>query len=391
MKGNLALLVSWIKGEIVDIPGRIIAVLFFAALLAVPLVVSNPYFLRIVALAAIFAIYAASWDVLSGVTGQLNLGHGLFFGVAAYGAAFLNIHLNLSPWLTIPIGALGAVGIGMAVGLPALRLRGFYLGLVTLAFPVIASSLLFVFPQFTGGEVGVSGVAPLAESRVMAYYVIVVVFAVSVLAMWKFTDPRSKVIRVGVILHAIRQDEITARASGINTVHYKLLAFAVSGFFAGIAGGLYAHLIRVVGPGLFDLFFSFQVILWTIFGGMGTIYGAVAGVFILYPAIEFMGLSSEAEEFKVVTFAGILILTLMFMPEGLATWIIDKIETRCLRCKVTNFSARKHCRACGAELVHEAQMAADDEREHAKSTGGILSRARRWRKTWTNEKSKEEL
>ena len=354
MRGNLALLASWIKGEIVDIPGRIIAVVFFAALLVVPFVAPNPYYLRIMALAAIFAIYAASWDVLSGVTGQLNLGHGLFFGVAAYLAALLNIHLELTPWLTIPLGALGAVVIGVAVGLPALRLRGFYLGLVTLAFPVIASALLFVFPQFTGGEVGVSGVAALAESRVTAYYVIVVVFAVSVLAMWKFTDPRSKVIRVGVILHAIRQDEITARASGINTMRYKLLAFAVSGFFAGIAGGLYVHLIRVAGPGVFELFFSFQVILWTIFGGVGTIYGAVAGVFILYPAIEFMGLSPGVEEFKIVAFAGILILTLVFMPEGLAIWVIDKIETRCLRCKVTNFSARKHCRACGAELVREA-------------------------------------
>ena len=357
MKGNLALFLSWVKGEIVDIPGRIIAVIFFAALLLVPLVVQNPYYLRIIALAAIFAIYAASWDVLSGVTGQLNFGHGLFFGVAAYITALLNIHANFPPWIGIPIGALGAVIIGLVVGLPALRLRGIYLALVTLAFPVIASALLFVFPNFTGGEVGVSGVQPLAESRETAYYVIVGTFVVSVLAMWKFTDPKSKIIRIGVILHAIRQDEITVRASGINSVRYKMLAFAVSGFFAGIAGGLYVHFIRVAGPSVFDLFFSFQVVLWAIFGGLGTIYGAVAGVFVLYPAIEFMELSQGAGEFKVIVFAGVLILTLLFMPEGLAIWFIDKIETKCLRCKVINFSTRKRCRACGVPLAREFSSA----------------------------------
>ncbi|MFO1299803.1 MAG: hypothetical protein U1F17_05330 [Burkholderiaceae bacterium] len=360
MKGNLALLVSWIRGEVIDIPGRVIAVLFLGALLLVPFVAPNPYYIRIIALTAIFAIYAASWDVLSGVTGQLNLGHGLFFGVAAYLAALLNIHANIGPWLGIPLGALGAMAIGVTAGLPALRLRGIYLALVTLAFPVIASAFVFVFPNLTGGEVGLSGVQPLAESRVTAYYIVIAVFVVSVLVMWKFTDPKSKIIRIGVILHAIRQDEITAKASGINSVRYKLLAFAVSGFIAGIAGGLYVHFIRVAGPGMFDLFFSFQVVLWSIFGGIGTIYGAVAGVFILYPAIEFMSLSEHAEPYKIIAFSGVLIVTLLFMPEGLAVWILDKIETKCLRCKVINFSARKHCRACGASLVRELEQADAD-------------------------------
>mgnify|MGYP001176868230 CR=1 FL=1 len=360
MKGNLALLLSWGRGEIIDIPGRVIAILFLGALLLVPFVAPNPYYLRIIAVAAIFAIYAASWDVLSGVTGQLNLGHGLFFGVAAYLAALMNLHAGIGPWLSIPLGAFGAIVIGVTVGLPALRLRGIYLALVTLAFPVIASALVYVFPNFTGGEVGLSGVRSLTESRVTAYYVVIAVLVISVLVMWKLTDPKSKIIRIGVILHAIRQDEITARASGINTVRYKLLAFAVSGFFAGIAGGLYVHFIRVAGPGMFDLFFSFQVVLWSIFGGIGTIYGAVAGVFILYPTIEFLSLAEQAEPYKIIAFGSVLILTLLFMPEGLAVWVIDKIETKCLRCKVVNFSARKHCRACGAPLVRELDSADAD-------------------------------
>jgi len=101
--------------------------------------------------------------------------------------------------------------------------------------------------------------------------------------MWKFTDARSSFLRIGIILHAIREDEITARASGINTIRYKLLAFAVAGFFAGIAGAFHAHFMRIAGPSNLDLILSFQAIIWTVFGGIASIYGPVVGVYILYP------------------------------------------------------------------------------------------------------------
>jgi len=346
---------GWFKGEILAIPGRVIALCFFICLLSAPLVTQNPYYLRIITLAIIFSLFAASWDVLAGFTGQLNLGHALFFGVAAYTAGLLNTHLDMPPWVTIPCGAVAAVVVGLFAGIPALRLRGFYLGLVTLSFPLILSGLLFVFPEFTGGELGISGIKKLSSSRVLSYYIVVVVFTFSIFVMWKFTDAKSKVFRTGVILHAIREDEITARVSGISTTTYKMLAFGMSGFFAGIAGGLYVHFLRIAAPSTLDLFFSFQAILWTIFGGITTIYGAVAGVFILYPLLEILTFTHWGEQLRFIIFALILIFTLLFMPEGVTVWVLDKLEVKCPRCKIVNAFTRKKCRACRAVLRPEEE------------------------------------
>ena len=349
----LLLWYGWFRGEILAIPGRVIALLFFLVLLTAPLITQDPFYLRMITLATIFALFAASWDVLSGFTGQINLGHALFFGVAGYMAGLLNTHLNMSPWLTIPLGALTGVAVGLIAGIPALRLRGIYLGLVTLTFPLILLGVFFTFPEFTGGELGISGIERLAFSRNVSYYIVVVVFTLSVFIMWKFTDAESKLFRVGLILHAIREDEITARASGINTVYYKFLAFAVSGFFAGIAGGLYVHYLRIAAPSMLELVFSFQAILWTIFGGVATIYGAVAGVFILFPLLELLSLTAWGEEFRFIIFTVILILTLLFMPEGLTVWVLDKLEIKCPRCKLVNVFTRSTCRACRAPLRHQ--------------------------------------
>jgi len=346
---------GWIKQEIFAIPGRVIAMVFFIGLFSAPLVTQNPFYLRVIILATIFAIFAASWDLLSGFTGQLNLGHALFFGVAAYTAGLMNVHLNYSPWLTIPCGAIVAVMVGLIVGIPALRLRGFYLGLVTLTFPLILLGVFFAFPQFTGGELGISGIARLSSSRITDYYIVATVFTLSVIIMWKVTDAKSKILRIGILLHAIREDEIAARASGINTTGQKLMAFAMSGFFAGIAGGLYVHYMRIAAPSTLELFFSFQAILWTIFGGITTIYGPVAGVFILFPLLEILSLTHWGEQLRFIIFAMILIATLMFMPEGITVWVLDKLEVKCPRCKLINWFTRKKCRACRAPLHIEKE------------------------------------
>jgi len=342
-------LYQWIRSEILAIPGRLIALIFVILLLLAPFFIS-PFLLRIATIAAIYAIYAASWDFLAGFTGQLNLGHALFFGVAAYTVALLNIHFGLTPWVTIPLGGVAAVMTGLIAGIPALRLRGIYLALVTLSFPLILTGILFMFPDFTGGEYGLYGIGSFSGSHILNYYIVNLTMVGSVLVMWKFTDAKSKIVRVGVILHAIREDEITARASGIDTTRYKLLAFAMSGFFAGIAGGLYAHIQKVAGPSSLDLFFSFLAALWTIFGGITTIYGAVTGVYILYPILELLRLNPVLEIIRFILFPIILIFALSFMPEGITTWIRDRIEVDCPRCKLINAALRRYCRACRAPL-----------------------------------------
>lgn len=353
MMSYFQLAYGWVRQEIFAQPGRIIATIFFILLFAAPLVTQNQQYLTIITMATIFAIFAMSWDLISGVTGQLSLGHGLFFGVAAYAAALLNLHLGWAPWLTIPIGAVIAALFGAIVAIPALRLRGIYLGLVTLTFPLIMSGIILVFPDFTGGELGLYGIQQLSGSQNISYYAVVLVFCASAFIMYKLSDTESKFIRTGIIFNAIREDEITARTSGINTVRYKIMVFVISGFFAGIAGGLYCHYIRLAGPSNLDMFFSFQVILWSIFGSVATIYGAVVGVFILYPLTEVMSLFEFGDKIRFLTFDIILIITLLFMPEGISIWVLDKIEEKCPRCKIVNAFFRKKCRACRAVLRPE--------------------------------------
>jgi branched-chain amino acid transport system permease protein len=331
-----------LKNEVLVLPSRVVAVLFFAFLLLFPLLTQDAYLLRIFTLTSIFAILAASWDLLSGYTGQLNFGHALFFGVGAYAAALLNKHAGIPPWGTIPLGALGAVLSGLIIGIPCLRLRGTYLALTTLAFPIILMGIVFALPNITGGELGISGIARLAGSRVANYYIAVVTMLGLCTIMWKVTDSNT-----GIIFHAIREDELAVRAAGINTTRYKLLAFCLSGFFAGVSGGLYAHFMRIAGPSTLEVSMSFQVVIWAIFGGIVTIYGPVGAVFILFPLLELLRFW---QEYRTLMFAGVVLLILLYMPDGLFPWLRDKIEKECPRCKIRNIAIRHTCRVCTAPL-----------------------------------------
>jgi branched-chain amino acid transport system permease protein len=334
-----------LRGEVLVLPSRTIVLLFCLILLLLPLITAHPYYLGILFLASVFAIFAASWDLLSGFTGQMNFGHALFFGVAAYTAALLNLHFGLAPWLTIPLGALAAVLTGLIIGVPCLRLRGIYLALATLAFPLILIAVLYTIPNITGGEMGVSGIDPLSGSRTIDYYIAVTLMIGLGFVMWKITASNT-----GLIFHAIREDEVAARASGVNTTRYKLLAFCLSGFFAGIAGGLYVHYMKVAGPSTLEILLSFQVVIWAIFGGIATIYGPIAGVFILYIPLTLLESVPFVSEIRMLLIAIIVVLAMLFMPEGLTTWVRDKIEKVCPRCKIRNIGTRKSCRVCSADL-----------------------------------------
>jgi branched-chain amino acid transport system permease protein len=331
-----------LKNEVFVLPYRVAVGLFFFLLLLLPLFTDDPYLLRILTLTSIFAILAASWDLLSGFTGQMNFGHALFFGVGAYGAAMLNKYAGIPPWGAIPLGALGAVLAGLIIGVPCLRLRGTYLALTTLAFPIILMGIVFAFPDLTGGELGISGIARLARSRVASYYIAVVVMLALSAIMWKITHSNT-----GIIFHAIREDELAVRASGINTTRYKLLAFSLSGFFAGISGGLYAHFMRIAGPSTLEVTMSFQVVIWAIFGGIATIYGPIGGVFVLFPLMEVLRF---LQDYRILMFACIVLFILLYMPDGLFRWLRDKTEKECPRCKIRSIATRKTCRICTASL-----------------------------------------
>ena len=334
-----------LRQDILALPSRSIVFFFSMGLLLLPLYSTDPYLLRIIIITCIYAIYAASWDLLAGYTGQINFGHALFFGVGAYGSALTNYHLHLSPWITIPVGALVAMGAGFLVGIPCLRLRGSYLSLATLAFPLILVGVLFAFPDFSGGELGVSGIRRLFVYPIHNYYAAVILMLVLCFTMWKIGGSHT-----GLIFHSIREDEVAARASGINTKRYKLMAFGLSGLFAGVAGAFFAHFIRIAGPSSLEVALSFQAVIWGVFGGAATIYGPVVASFILYPLTEVVGTFPALREYRLLILAVVVLLVLLFMPQGFTPWIRDKMEKVCGRCKNRNVRWRHDCRVCHADL-----------------------------------------
>jgi branched-chain amino acid transport system permease protein len=334
-----------LRNEVFVLPSRTLVLVWVVAVLALPFVYGDAYVMRILTMTCIFAIFAASWDLLAGYTGQVNFGHALFFGAGAYTSGLLSLKLGLSPWLTIWAGAAVALLFGFLVGYLCLRLRGSYLSLATLAFPLIALGLLFAFPDFSGGELGISGLRRLMLTPTGNYYVAAISMLVIVFALWLLADSK-----FGIVLHAIRDDEVAARASGINTPQYKMIVFAIAAAAAGFAGALFAHYLRVAGPSTLEVALSFQVVIWGIFGGVATIYGPVAAVFILYPLTEWLGSIPGVGELRLLIFAVIVLLVLLFMPRGLTPWVRDKIETQCPRCKQRNASWKSVCRLCGASL-----------------------------------------
>jgi branched-chain amino acid transport system permease protein len=338
--------------SVLPVPGRVIAIVFFVFLFIFPLITDRSYYMFVFATSNLLVIFAVSWDLLSGYSGQVNFGHALFFGVSAYSAALLNKYLGWQPWLTIPVGTLIATGVGVATCFPALRLRGPYLSLLTMAFPLLLLGLVMAFKDFTGGEFGIPGLPEIAGSRVGEYYISLIVMTISVLIMWKLTDAGSKYVRTGLIFHAIREDEIAARASGINTIRYKILAFVIGGFFAGLAGALYAHILGTVSISSLSMVMSFKAIIFVVFGGIVSIYGAVVGVYTLQTLLQLLGVGGTTWIGRnlILVMAIIVILVLLFMPEGVAVWVRDKIERECPRCKLTNAAWRKECRACSANL-----------------------------------------
>jgi branched-chain amino acid transport system permease protein len=177
------------------------------------------------------------------------------------------------------------------------------------------------------------------------YYLASISMLVIVFGLWALADSK-----FGIVLHAIRDDEVAARASGINTLRYKLAVFSISAAAAGFSGALFAHYLRVAGPSALEVALSFQVVIWGVFGGLATIYGPVAAVFLLYPLTEWLGSFKGFGELRLLAFAVIVLLVLLFMPRGLAPWVRDKIEAQCPRCKQRNGAWKSVCRLCGAPL-----------------------------------------
>lgn len=315
--------------HVLDVPARLLAFLLFVLLLLVPLAKPSGRILFVLIYANLLAIFAASWDLLVGRCGQISLGHALFFGVGAYTTAMLWKFYGLPIWVTIPAGALVGVLVAVLVGLPCLRVRGPYLALVTLAFPLILTGVLFFFKDVTGGEKGISGLPQLFPflgiygRRVAEYYLTLFLLLVSGVALYKIANSRT-----GMVFVSILDDELASKSRGINTTKYKLMAFAISALFASLAGAVFAHIVRVAAYSTLALSLSFNAVIITILGGIGTIYGPIAGAFILGILNEYVlrTVLDIPYEFIPLIFIIPVIILIIKWPRGVARFVVDKLE-----------------------------------------------------------------
>jgi branched-chain amino acid transport system permease protein len=269
----------------------------------------STYIVGILNVALCYAMWAASWDFMSGLTGRENFGHSLFIGAGAYTAGFLNTVFDLNPWWSLPSAALVAVAFSLIMGLPTLRLRGPYFALAMLSGATVMQSLTIIFSQYTGGQDGLNGIFPILDST-LAYYYLTLAFLVATVVVLKLIA----LSPWGTILRAIRGDEATCQAAGINVNFYKVAALMISAAFAGVGGALYAHLQLQVGPDLFAVILSINIIIIVYVGGMGTIYGPAVAAILLQLLTEYL---RKFGEFRLWTYTLILILILFFLPRGL--------------------------------------------------------------------------
>jgi len=288
-----------------------------AVLAALPAFANN-YLLFVGNLTLIYVILTVGLNLLIGHTGLLAFMNGTLFGVGAYATAILRLDLGWSYGLAIPGGALVAMAIGVLVALPALRLAGLYLALATVAFAQFILWVLLHWDRVTRGPSGIQvpqvDYAPLASSFEQGHYY--VTLAVVVTVVWLTVNLLRS--RYGRAFVAIRESEVAAESNGIDLTRYKTLAYAVSALYAGLAGGLFAPLLGIVVPESFDLSQVIVQFAMVTVGGLGSVAGAVIGAIGLVWLQEALRAFKELQE---VAFGGMILLTILFMPGGVAAML----------------------------------------------------------------------
>jgi len=273
-------------------------------------------------MSGIYIILALSLNLLLGYAGLFSVGHGAFYGIGAYTAAILATKLGFPFWGEILAAACVAGFFGFLIGFPTLRLRGDYLALATFGFAVILYSVFNNWDALTRGPLGIRGIPRVAFlglefKDLWSYAILVGIFVfITIFCIRRFT--RSA---FGKVLEAIREDDIAALAIGKNIARFKVLAFIISAFFAGVAGVLYAHYVTFIDPASFVIQESFLIFSMVIFGGMGSIGGSVLGAAILVilpEALRYLGLPSAiAANMRQMIFGGLIVFIINWRPEGL--------------------------------------------------------------------------
>jgi branched-chain amino acid transport system permease protein len=276
----------------------------------------SPFLVQFLINLFMLAALAESWNIIGGFTGYASFGNVAFFGIGAYTTGVL---LTVAAWpfaLALPAGGLLAMAFAGLIGMPILRLKGHYFAIATLGVAETMREIVYNL-KITGGGTGLT--MPITKSPLPFFYLMLAILVAATLVNWWLSTSR-----FGYGLIAIREDEDAAMAMGINTALYKTAAFALSGAFAGLVGGVFAYWITFIDPdGVFRVIVTIQMIIMAVFGGMGTVVGPLLGAFVLASVSELLStqLVSLAELFN----GFIVILVVLFMPKGLAE-VIRKRE-----------------------------------------------------------------
>jgi branched-chain amino acid transport system permease protein len=314
-------IVSWIKQPRKSAKFYIfVASILFS--LIIPLFLNDSLSIRVLTLMALFTIYASSWNLLA-TSGQGSLGHAAFLGIGGFTSSLLALNLDVPPIIGIFIGGLFSAGIGFLIGLTCVRLKAWFLGMVTFGFAVIAETLVSHFDDITHGVMGFR-TAPLVPLGLPFYY-LALLLAISCVIIIYFIM-KSK---MGLAFRAIHQNESEAKMIGINTAKYKLYAFVMSTFIAGLAGGLYAHFLRYIRVSIFTAANSFEPLMMSVIGGLGTIEGPIIGSIILVAIDSYLPNIDKFLPIVHGTFVGpylrllclgiFLVIVVIFLPKGVSS------------------------------------------------------------------------
>lgn len=294
------------------------------AVIAAGVGITNAYHLQVLTFIGIHTLLALGLNMLMGYAGQISLGHAAFYGIGAYTSAILTVHYGLSPWLALPAAIFMAMAVAWIVGVPTLKLSGYYLGMGTLGFGMIVHILLREWSSMTGGASGFVGIPPLSLGPVSFadgrnYFFLVWGFVlVSLILCQRIIDSR-----VGRGLRAIHDGEKAAAAIGVNTSRLKLQVFVLSAALSALAGFLYAHLVFFISPGSFGFLASIRMVTMVVIGGMASIWGALFGAGLLTLLPEWLHAFSE---FEMLIYGLILMCVMIFLPQGLTRGLLDIYE-----------------------------------------------------------------
>ena len=291
-----------------------LAVLLLFIALAVFAPFLDVYFLYILTVVCLNVILATGINLVTGYTGQISLCHAGFLGIGAYSCSILMIRLHL-PYPVALLAGGGLAGLaGFLVGIPALRVRGLYLAMVTLGFGEIVHLILHHWQGLTGGPLGLTvpaaRIGPVVfKNELSLFYLFLTVAFIFVILARNLIQSK-----MGRAFRAIAYSEIAAQSSGVDLAKYKTLSFALSAFYAGIAGGLYCQLLKYLSPDPFGLFESIQYLTMIVLGGMGSIMGSVVGATLISILPEIL---RDFKDYQELLFSLLLLVFILFMPQGI--------------------------------------------------------------------------